>query len=254
MKRKAAILTVVLALSLVLGLPFCSVWATDMDSVSQQTQTTDANGGTKYDDNAVGDYIANQEVVGQEQMQKASHMTSGITNLIGIIAGAIVTITSAAIFLVTALDLLYIAVPFTRSYLAPQQSGGGMSMGGGFGGGMMGGMGGMGAQQPAQSGSLGGKQWVSDEALACVQPAGGQGQMGGMPMGGFGGVGGQQQAPSTKSAITQYFKKRSIFIVIFAVCAIVLMSSVFTDCGINLAKLLFKIMDKVNNGIGNANF
>lgn len=67
--------------------------------------------------------------------------------------------------------------------------------------------------------------------------------MGGMGMGGMGG-GGQQT--STKSVITQYFKKRVFFLVIFAVATILLTSSVFTDCGINLAELSFKVLDKVN--------
>lgn len=245
MKQKVAILTVVMTLMLVLGFPFCSVMASDLDSVgSQATQSAGASEGTKYDNNSVSNYLENQDVVGDEQMQKAATMSSGVVNLIGILAGVIVTITSAAIFLVTALDLLYIAVPFTRSYLAPQQASGGMSMG-------------MDGQMGGQSQS-GGKQWVSDEALACVQPSGSQAgnmnPMGGMGMMNMGAQTGGQQSQGTKSVITKYFKKRSIFIVIFAVCAIVLMSSVFTDCGINLAKLLFKIMSKVNNGIGNANF
>lgn len=80
----------------------------------------------------------------------------------------------------------------------------------------------------------------------------------GMGMGMGGGmmsVAGQAQQPMPmKSVILEYLKKRAFFLVIFSVATIVLMSSIFTDCGINLAELIFKIMDKANAQIGSANF
>ena len=75
----------------------------------------------------------------------------------------------------------------------------------------------------------------------------------GSPMGGMGmgaPMGGGQPAP-TKSVILMYLKKRAFFLIIFAVASIVLMSSIFTDCGINLAALLTKIMNRLNGSISN---
>ena len=111
------------------------------------------------------------------------------------------------------------------------------------------------------------RRWVSDEAVNCAalanpQPQGGgmgmspMGGMGGMGMGGgmMGGMGGQQQQPMpTKSVIMMYLKKRTFFLIVFAVATILLTSSIFTDCGINLAELSFKIIDKFNSIISGVN-
>ena len=70
---------------------------------------------------------------------------------------------------------------------------------------------------------------------------------------GMGGMGGQQQQQSSSSPIMTYLKKRSFFLIIFAVASILLLSSIFTDCGINLAALLNKVLIKVNNAIGGVN-
>ena len=232
-----AILTLFLMFSCLFFGSTAFVSAKDMDGVGQQSQQS---GGEDYG-NSVSDYLQNREVIGDEEMQKANNLASPMVSVIGTIAGFIVLIASAAIFAITALDLLYIGVPFTRTYLAPAQtSGGGM--------GMMGGQ----QQQPQ------GRQWVSDEALQAVQlanPAGGAG--GGMPMGGMGGMmggmgamgGAQQQPQSTKSIILGYFKKRVFFIVIFSVCTIVLTSSIVTDCGINLGKLFLKATAALNGNL-----
>jgi hypothetical protein len=96
--------------------------------------------------------------------------------------------------------------------------------------------------------------------MAAPQPqmqGGTGGMMGGGMMGG-GMMGGgmqqpQQQPMPTKSVIFEYLKKRSVFIIIFAVATVVLMSSIFTDCGLNLASLLTKIMTKFNSNISNIN-
>lgn len=243
LKRQMAILTLFLMFSCLFFGSTAFVSAKDMDGVGQQSQQSD---GKDYG-NSVSDYLQNREVIGDEEMQKANNLASPMVSVIGTIAGFIVLIASAAIFAITALDLLYIGVPFTRTYLAPAQASGGGAMGG-MHGGMMGGMGG-GQQQPQ------GRQWVSDEAIQAVQlanPSGGAG--GGMPMGGMmGGMGamggGQQQPQSTKSVILGYFKKRVFFIVIFSLCTIVLTSSIVTDCGINLGKLFLKATAALNGNL-----
>ena len=241
LKRQMAILTLFLMFSCLFFGSTAFVSAKDIDGVGQQSQQSD---GKDYG-NSVSDYLQNREVIGDEEMQKANNLASPMVSVIGTIAGFIVLIASAAIFAITALDLLYIGVPFTRTYLAPAQTSGGGGMG------MMGGMGGQ-QQQPQR------RQWVSDEAIQAVQlanPSGGAG--GGMPMGGMGGMmggmgamgGGQQQPQSTKSVILGYFKKRVFFIVIFSLCTIVLTSSIITDCGINLGKLFLKATAALNGNL-----
>lgn len=269
-----------------------TVGATTLDDLagssnngSTQNSTTDSsiyakepNSNSNYSDETtqtLTDYLKDYNAVTNDQMQAAQTYASPIVNFLGILSGFILTITSAAIFVVTAFDLLYIGVPLLRPYIdggktAAMSGGagspmGGMGMGGmgmGMHGGMRGGMGmgmggGMGQQAPASP--LSRFCLVSDEAVQCVmlanQPAGGAAPMGGMGMGGMGmgGMGMQAQQPQvpTKSIIFTYLKKRIVFLVIFFVAMIVLMSSVFTDCGINLAQLFMNIMNNVNNTISN---
>ena len=221
--------------------------------------STTEEGGNSGNDDSISDYLKGYTPVTDENMQKASKLAGPIASAIGTCSGFIIIVVSAGIFLVTALDLCYIGLPFTRNMLAPQAAGGGAPMGGMGMGGMMGGMmGGAGAQaQP--------RKWVSDEAIQAVAMASPQGgAMGGSPMMGggmgmgmgamggmMGGAGAQPQA--TKSVILTYLKKRSFFIIVFTVCTILLMSSIFTDCGINLAELLYKVLDKFNGEISNVN-
>jgi hypothetical protein len=278
---KAMFSKVALVLSMMCIIAFASpisLYAGNLDDLSNNSST---NNGSSSDssnsDGAISDYLKDYTPVTNDNMESASTYASPIVSLLGTLSGFIVMIVSAGIFVVTALDLAYIGLPFTRSLLNPQYaSGGGAMMGGapmgGMGMGGMRGMGGMGGMQGAQGG--GGeygmhRRWVSDEAVACVQMASPQPQAGGMA-GGMGGgmmgggmmgggmMGGgmpqqQQQPQHTKSVILEYLKKRSFFIIIFAVATVVLMSSIFTDCGLNLAELLTKIMQKFNANIGNVN-
>lgn len=232
-------------------------------------------------DGAIEDYLRGYTPVTGENMQQAGTIASPIVSAIGTISGFIVMIVSAAIFMVTALDLCYIGLPFMRGLLNPQYNpAGGAPMGGGMPGmgmggmGMgMGGMGAMGGMQggAAQMGERGlRRKWVSDEAVYCVQtyamggapaPAmGGMPGMGGMGMGmggmagGMGAMGGAQQPMPMKSVILEYLKKRSFFLIIFAIATVVLMSSLFTDCGLNLAALLTKVVNKFSGQVTNINF
>lgn len=254
-----------------------SVFASDLDSLTNnqnQTQTQTQNQGTASTqegdthNEGVSDFLKGYTPVTEQQMETAQNYASPITNLFGNLAGLIIILVSAAIVCVTACDLAYIGLPFMRSILNPgynAQGGGMQSMGGmgGFGGRMGMGMGGMqGGQAQGQEYGLH-RRWVSDEAVLCVQannPMQQQGGMGGGMMGGgmmgmgSGMMGGQQQQQQpTKSVIMEYLKKRTIFLVIFAVATILLTSSIFTDCGINIAQLLFKVMDKVNKMISGVN-
>lgn len=250
--------------------PVCIYAASDLDGLSSGSTTNDSTSHGSSDNTSISDYLKGYNPVTQDNMEKAGTMASPIVNALGTLSGFIIMVVSAAIFVVTALDLAYIGLPFLRPTLNPNygagaQGGspmGGMGMGMGMRGGMgMGGMG-MGGAQPATPGR---RCWVSDEAINCVQLAsqgqaqgspmgGGMGMMGGgMGMGGMGMGGAQAQPVPTKSVIFEYLKKRTFFIIIFAVATVLLMSSIFTDCGLNLAELGIRVMHKLNGSISNIN-
>lgn len=252
--------------------PVC-IYATDLDGLSSGSSTNSSTSHGSSDNTSISDYLKGYNPVTQDNMDKAGTMASPIVNALGTLSGFIIMLVSAGIFVVTALDLAYIGIPFLRTTLNPNYGAGaqggspmggmGMGMGMGMRGGMgMGGMG-MGGAQPAAPGR---KCWVSDEAVACVQMAsqgqaqggspmgGGMGMMGGgMGMGGMGMGGVQAQPMPTKSVILEYLKKRTFFLIIFAVATVLLMSSIFTDCGLNLAELGIRVMHKLNGSIQNIN-
>lgn len=208
------------------------------------------------EDKGVSDWLKNQKSMDPKHLEKASETMNPIVNLLGYVAGGIIVLTVAGVVVITALDLMYIAIPPIRNVLykggaagaGGMMGAGGMGMHGRFG--MMGG----GAQGGQQT-----RQWVSDEAVACAALLGGgaqaQGAMGGGMgmMGGYGGMGGmqamganQQQAQSTKSVIGMYFKKRLFFLILLALCIIVLTSSALMNCGVNLAQWILKIINMLN--------
>lgn len=219
------------------------------------------------DDIAVGEWIKNQRGMTGENLAEASKTLSPITNIIGNIIGGIIVLTFLGVFLMTALDLFYIAFPPIRNVLyngnTGGAAGGGMPMGGmGMGGYGMRGMGGMGMGMGAMGGQQAEapkpRQWVSDEAILCAgMRGGGQQQAGGMPMGGMGGMGmgmgamgGQQQQPmSTRSVIGLYFKKRLFFMLLLAMCVVVLTSSAILGTGVNIALWFNKILNVFNTNL-----
>lgn len=201
------------------------------------------------DDEGVADFIRNHRAMTDEQLDTASQTISPITNMIGYAIGALISLTAFLIFFMTALDLLYIGFPPIRKVLYPAGAQQGGAMGGGMvGGGMMGG--GMGAQQGATST----RQLISDEAVICSAMLGGGqaggamggGMMGGgMGMTGMPGAQGGQQMPM-KSVIGEYFKKRIVFMVLFGLCIVVLLSSALLGTGANLALWLLKLIGTLN--------
>lgn len=272
---KALLLSVMCVICLIFG--SVSVYATDIEQAnkqlkeaygninSQNSTSTPQNGSSvpDYGQGSVSDYLKGYTPVTQDNMNKASSLASPIVNFIGVLVGILCALTTGGVGLVTALDLLYIAVPPVRTFLydgAGQQGGmqGGMGMGMGgmgmrgagmYGGGM--GMQGAGMQQGQKR-----FRWVSDEVVATValcQPGGQSPAMAGGGMMGMGMMNGApQQNMSTKSTISVYLKKRIFFLVLFAVATVVLLSSVFTDCGLNIAALVMKIMARINGSIGGA--
>lgn len=263
MKQKVLFL---LVLMYTLIIPMGTVFCEDLDSLNQDSSTrnqvSESGGSSGTEDesfNSISDYMRGYNAVTDEDMESASKMVGPVTALIGKAIGVILLLVNSLVFLVTALDILYIAVPFTRKFLNPsnlQQGGGmmpGMGMGMRMGMSMGGGAAGGGADPNAH-------KWVSDEAVAALiqggqmQGAGGGGAMG-MSMGGYGSMGamgGQQAQPQgTKSIIGIYLKKRMFFLVVFAIATTILMSSILLDCGLNLAQLLHRILNMFNDGISN---
>ena len=228
------------------------------DSIGGSGRGNNSDSGLSQDDLGIGDFVRNHRGMTDEQLRVAGDTLSPLTNAIGYAIGGIIILAAFGIFLITALDLLYIVFPPIRPLLYPagqqQQGGAGGFGGGGFGGGGFGGgYGGGGQQQPAGST----RQWISDEAIACAALMGGgqqqQGGAGGFGGGGFGGGyggGGQQQQPqSAKSVISTYFKKRMVFMIMFALCVVVLMSSKLLGTGANLALWFLKLVGTLNGYI-----
>lgn len=195
--------------------PVCIYAASDLDGLSSGSTTNDSTSHGSSDNTSISDYLKGYNPVTQDNMEKAGTMASPIVNALGTLSGFIIMVVSAAIFVVTALDLAYIGLPFLRPTLNPNYGAGAQ------GGSPMGGM--------------------------------GMGMRGGMGMGGMGMGGAQAQPVPTKSVIFEYLKKRTFFIIIFAVATVLLMSSIFTDCGLNLAELGIRVMHKLNGSISNIN-
>lgn len=228
-------------------------------SNSDSSDGDDLFGGLKDqeidpEDNGVSDWLKDQRGVNSKQLESATQTMSPITNIIGYITGGIIILTVVGVVAITALDLLYIAVPPTRNFLYKAGTDGTGGFTGGFGAGGYGRMGdmAMGAGGAAQ-GSNKPTQWVSDEAVACAAMLGGSAQsaQGGMMPGmgmGYGAMGAQQQQGQmkTKSVIAMYFKKRLFFLILLAVCIIVLTSSAIMNCGVNLAEWFLKIVNMLN--------
>lgn len=226
------------------------------NSTTSTTEPTDSilddikNQEVDGEDKGMADWVANQRGVTSNQLETATQAMSPITNIIGYVTGGVLILVVTGVVLITALDLLYIAIPPVRNILYKAGTDGtGMNMG-------VGSMNGMGTN------TNGGKkptQWVSDEAVACAAMLGGSSQsrggmngmygMNGMGTGMYGmGVNQQQQSqtPTMKSVIGTYFKKRLFFIILLALCVIVLTSSALMNCGVNLAEWVLKIINMFN--------
>lgn len=213
-------------------------------------------------DKGVADWLQGQHGMTGEQLGVASKTLSPLTNIIGYITGGVVVLTIVGVTLITALDLAYIAIPPIRNLLykagtdgTGAYTGGGAA--GGYGMGMGRGMGmGMGMQAAGVGGAAGGSkkptQWISDEAIACAALRGGSAQAQGQMAGGMGmgmpGAGAAPAAPQPlRSVIGLYFRKRLVFMILLAVCLIVLTSSTIMNCGVNLAEWFLKVVSLFNN-------
>lgn len=256
------------------------------DDLSEEQQSTSSSetgdlfGDLKDQDigeaEGIGDILGGNTPMTSEQLSEASKWTAPLTNIIGYAMGVIIIITITLVGLITALDLLYIAVPPVRNFLYKAGTDGtgaytGGMPAGGYGMGGMGGYGrrgmGMGMGAMGVGGASGGTvkphQWVSDEAVACAALLGGSQQavnMGvgggmGMGMGGMNGMGAMgmqqpEQAPMRmKSVLWVYIKKRAVFLVLLMVAVMVLTSSALMGTGVNLAQWVLRIIGMINGKI-----
>lgn len=234
------------------------------DNVGNSEENGSSSGNDSYkgqgstsDESGVAEYLKGYQGVTEEDLEASSEISNILTDGIGYITGLIVVVIVALIPLITVLDLLYISFPPIRPVLYS--------------------MDGNGAEPGMRQ-----RRWVSDEAVACVglmqnaqmatspnspmNMGGGFSSMqyGGNMMGGYGSnYGGNMMRQNsmdmmngqnshelaTQSVIVRYFKKRTIFIIMFAIALIILTSSIIMDTGINLAKWIWQILEYVNSVI-----
>lgn len=219
----------------------------------------------KEDTQALVDALQSTQGIRDDSIAKASIIAQPIVSFLNVLSAGLLIVLMAGIGVVTVTDLIFIGLPSTRSLLHPMYNqmvsgtapagGGMMPMGGGFGGfgrgyGGYGGMGMAGGmQQQAQPQSTS-RQWVSDEAVACIGLA--QPQMQAQqPMGGMGmgmGMGMQQMQPQQplqgKSVIFAYLKKRTFFLIVFAFATVFLTSSIATGFGFKLFSFVQELATK----------
>ena len=220
---------------------------TSTNTQSNTQSNTQQNTGSNAD--AVGEMFGNVGV-DEKSAKEANQYMSPLADTANFVFSLILTFAFIAMFIITALDLLYIGVPPLRSLLysgGSSSGGGGGFGGGGFGGGGFGGGGG-----GQSSGSK--KQYISDEAVAALgsssgSSGGGGFGGGGFGGGGFGGGGGGSQESSKKSVIISYFKKRVVFLVAFGIVAVLLSSTLFTDIGVSIANWVFNRLTGINSSI-----
>lgn len=188
------------------------------------------------DDAGISEMLRNQHPVTKDSMARAQNGVAPLVRMISGFISLILVLLSVWIFAQTAIDLVYLVVPFSRGVLNPNMAssgamGGGMGMGMGMGVGM--GMGG------AQVSGNGGKKWVSDEAEQALN----EGQAGsvGAANGAMGmsmGVGMTPQQNKPKNVLGIYLKKRIGFMILFAICLIVLFCTVPLTIGTTTANTL----------------
>lgn len=202
---------------------------------SDGDESEDESEGESVNDNGVNALLKNYEGMTSKQLSESAEKVAPITNMFGYIMGVLITLVTGGIFVITVLDLAYMAIPPLRGVL--YKGGGAQQMGG--------------QQQGIPF------QLISDEAVQCAALIGGGGspaQPQVNPMGGYGGGYGMPQqgaqgSQTTKSVIFTYFKKRVFFMILFAICASMLTTSLFLGTGINLAQWFTKLVEMVNNSI-----
>lgn len=139
--------------------------------------------------------------------------------------------------LVTALDVLYIKVPFTRSFLYTAGTDG---------------TGGVSGYNVTGGQSLFGKQWISDEAVSVVSLLGGSAQANGHAQangvygaGGVANTGAQShgvQQTGGKSVLRVYLTRRIFTLILLGAMVPILLTPFFIDLGFNVGSMILDIV------------
>lgn len=186
---------------------------------------------------AVGE-IFKQGGLTEESVEKSKKWVEPIAKIINLLVAIVTSLLALGIVCISVLDLVYIQLPFTRSFLAPTQSNPTPLIQGTQG--QMGNMtqGQIGNQmQPPTQGSNSSKQWVSDEAIATLRETQPQQAQQGIV---------QQDKPGGKSALLSYAKKRSFTLIMLGVCAVLFTCTVFTDIGVMLGMKLLALASGIS--------
>ena len=223
------------------------------------TNSAETNSGTTGDVNTgtgqrqgsdVSDTLKGFKPVPKEDMAKARQSSSWLTDIIGYAISLLVILTFLGIGLITALDVLYMAFPPVRSFLYTAGTDG---------------AGGMSGMNMSGNSSIGGRQWVSDEAVQVASMLGGSAQatghapgMGmGMPMGMMGMPGAQspqKQQGGGRVAIGVYLQKRVVFLFFLGLASVLLFTSAFTDFGINVGGMVLELLSMLVEKMSNIHF
>ena len=183
----------------------------------------------------LNEMFKNQHPITNDSMRKAQKTVEPIARILMNVTSFLLVLLAGYIFFQTAIDLVYIVIPFSRSFLNKGSS----AQEGGMGMGAMGGMGGMAGG--SQVSGVSSWKWVSDEAEQAVNE--GQASSVGaanssMGMGGMGmgmGMGQPARGGGMKSTIGVYMKKRIIFYLLFALAMGLLFTNLFTSYGITIS-------------------
>lgn len=200
------------------------------------------------DGSGITDYLNGYNPVDRDSMNRAQSVVSPLANVIKTIISVILVALPVILFLVSAVDMVYLTVPFSRSLLCPggQESMSSMSGGmGGYGAGMGGYGAGYGAGMGAQMTGSSGRKFISDDAEQALQEA--QAASAGAAnssMGMQAGYGGMQQAKpaKTKSPLMIYMKKRVWMYVVFGLSLVLLFSNVWLQWGAGLANWIVSLI------------
>ena len=262
----AFLLLVMLTMSLLFATSNVNLYAESLDdNVSNSSGNSEGSnwtdGEVAEDDREVVDMLKGYRAFDSDDLAKAAQDASPFTKVVSWAISIVILLIFSLTAFVTVLDIAAIMLPFIRRFLYEP----GASGGGGFGGigGFGRGMGGMQQQQPTKT------QWISDEAVNCIELLGGSSNANaannsgmGMMSGGFGGgmgmnrMGGmgmnqqsQQVAEKKSSVLWAYLKKRAWVLFLLGVVIVVLTSSIITDFGMNIGLFVYKIIASFSNKV-----
>lgn len=257
MTKKKRIYGFIFAVIFFFGIGFVGSTTIAMASELDDSIASGVEQSTVDRDNGIANMFKNYRPFTEGQLQEASAKMSPIASAAGVLISILLWVALIGIFVMTALDMVYMALPPIRGLLYKNTNQGQGGMMGGYG--RMG-MGGMGGSQPIKKGH----QWVSDEAVqasimldqARGMSTGGSG--GGMGYGGMGygamGAHNQQMDASdltSKGVLVTYLKSRAVFLIMFGICAIVLTCSALLGLGVNAGMLIVRLIDAIASGIPN---